>query len=104
MILHNYILYYGEPSYIGIFPLYMRLALIFLDFQTGSGSQTCAVLEIWEYQSHPSGILEKWQYKSDPPNIKYNYALLTFVGNGYHKRIASIVSQIAVVLSDGSVN
>ena len=45
MILHNYILYKAEPSYIGIFPLYLRMALIFTDFQTGSGSQPCAMLK-----------------------------------------------------------
>ena len=45
MILHNYILYWGEQSYIGIFPLYLRMALIFKDFLTGSGSQPCAVLK-----------------------------------------------------------
>ena len=26
---------------------------IFTDFPTGSGSQACAMLEIWEYQRHP---------------------------------------------------
>ena len=31
--MHNYILYYGEPSDIGIFPVYLRMALIFTDFQ-----------------------------------------------------------------------
>ena len=40
-------------EYIGIFPVYLRMALIFTDFPTGSGSQPCALLEICEYQSHP---------------------------------------------------
>ena len=43
----------GEPSDIGIFPVYPWMALIFTDFPTGSGSQPCALLEISEYQSHP---------------------------------------------------
>ena len=40
-------------SDVGIFPVYLRMALIFTDFQTGSGSQPCALLEICEYQNHP---------------------------------------------------
>ena len=46
-------LYQGEPGYVGIFPVYLRMALIFTDFPTGSGSQPWALLEICEYQSHP---------------------------------------------------
>ena len=38
IILHNYTLYKGESSYIGIFPVHLRMALIFTDFPTGSGS------------------------------------------------------------------
>ena len=36
IILHSYILYKGEPSYVGTFPVYLRMALIFTDFPTGS--------------------------------------------------------------------
>ena len=31
IILDNYISYYGQPSYIGIFPVYLRMPLIFRD-------------------------------------------------------------------------
>ena len=37
IILHNYILYQGELSYIGMFPVCLRMALIFTDYSTGSG-------------------------------------------------------------------
>ena len=40
--------------YIRIFPVYLRMALIFTNFPTGSGFQPCALLEICEYQRHPS--------------------------------------------------
>ena len=52
IILQNYILYWGESNYVGIFPVYLRIALIFTDFPTGSGSQACAFLEICDYQDH----------------------------------------------------
>ena len=45
IILHNYILYKGDPTYVAIFPVYVRMDLIFTDFPTGSGSPPCAVLE-----------------------------------------------------------
>ena len=32
-MLHNYILYQGEPSYAGIFPLHVRMTLILTDFR-----------------------------------------------------------------------
>ena len=32
------ILHYGEPSYVGIVPLYLRMSLKFSDFPTRSGS------------------------------------------------------------------
>ena len=38
IILHNYISYKRQPSYIGNFPVYLRMPLIFTDFPTGSGS------------------------------------------------------------------
>ena len=33
IIIHTYIFILGKPSYVGIFPLYLRMALIFTDFQ-----------------------------------------------------------------------
>ena len=53
IILHNYILYKGDPTYMAISPVYLRMDLIFTDFLTGSGSLPCAVLEICEYLMHP---------------------------------------------------
>ena len=52
-ILHNYILYKGDPTYEAIFPVYLRMDLIFTDFPTGSGSPPCTVLEIYKYLMHP---------------------------------------------------
>ena len=37
IILHNYILYKGDPTYVGIFTVNLRMALIFTDLPTGSG-------------------------------------------------------------------
>ena len=53
IILHNYILYKGDPTYVAIFPVYLRMDLIFTDVPTGSGSPPCAVLEICKYLMHP---------------------------------------------------
>ena len=53
IILHNYILYKGDPTYIGTFPVNLWMALIFTDLPTGSGSAPCAVLEICKYLMHP---------------------------------------------------
>ena len=53
IILHNYTLYKGDPTYVAIFPVYLRMDLIFTDFPTGSGSPPCAVLEICKYLMHP---------------------------------------------------
>ena len=36
-------------------PVYLRMALIFTDIQTGSGSQPCAILKICEYQRQAGG-------------------------------------------------
>ena len=33
IILHNYILYKGQPSYTGIFPVYLGMSPIYTDFQ-----------------------------------------------------------------------
>ena len=53
IILHNYILYKGDLTYMVIFPVYLRMDLIFTDFPTGSGSPLCVVLEICKYLMHP---------------------------------------------------
>ena len=42
IILHNYILYKGDPTYVGTFPVNLRMARIFTDLPTGSGSAPCA--------------------------------------------------------------
>ena len=49
IILHHYILYKGYPTYIGTLPVNLRMALIFTGLPTGSGSVSCAVLEICKY-------------------------------------------------------
>ena len=54
IILHNYILYKSDSTYIGTSQVNLRMALIFTDLPTGSGSAPCAVLEICKYQRHPS--------------------------------------------------
>ena len=53
IILHNYILYKGQPSYIIIFQVYLRIPLIFKDFPTGNGFLPSALQEICKYQGHP---------------------------------------------------
>ena len=53
IILHNYNLNKGDLTYVGTFPVNLRMALIFTDLPTGSGSAPCAVLEIFKYQGHP---------------------------------------------------
>ena len=53
IIWHNYILYKGDLTYVAIFPVYLRMDLIFTDVPTGSGSPPCAVLEICKYLMHP---------------------------------------------------
>ena len=76
IILHNYILDKGQPSYIGIFPVYLGMPLIFTDFPTVHMVETHFLFEnLWI--SEPSlGILEKFQRSSALPNIKYNCAAL----------------------------
>ena len=44
IILHNYILYNDDLTSIGTFLVNLRMALIFTDFPTRSGSSACAVL------------------------------------------------------------
>ena len=46
IILHNYIFYKGDPTDVRTFQVKLRMALIFTDLPTGSGSAPCAVLEI----------------------------------------------------------
>ena len=53
LTIKNYIVWLLRREINGIFQVYLRLALIFTDFPTGSGSQACALLEICEYQEHP---------------------------------------------------
>ena len=53
IILHNYVLYNHDLAFVGTFPGNLRMALIFTDFSTGSGSSAGAVLKICKYQSHP---------------------------------------------------
>ena len=72
IIRNYYILHKGEPNYIGIFPLYLRMALTFTDIPTGSG----ALLEISCYQKASLSELEKFQRSSALPNIKYNSSIL----------------------------
>ena len=50
MILYSYILYYEEPNYIQILPVYQRMALM---ATTGSGFQPCALVDIIKYRGHP---------------------------------------------------
>ena len=54
IILHNCILYNGDLTYAGTFSANLRMALIFTDFSTESGSSAHALLEICKYQRHPS--------------------------------------------------
>ena len=53
IILHNYILYEGELSYVGIFPVYLGMPLIFTDFQQCTWLKPTFCWKICEYQSHP---------------------------------------------------
>ena len=40
-------------QWLSIFPVYLKMDLMFTDFPTGSGSPPCAVLEICKYLMHP---------------------------------------------------
>ena len=46
IILHNYVLYKGDPTYVGTFPVNIRMTPIFTDFPTEIGSAPHAALEI----------------------------------------------------------
>ena len=54
----------------------MKMALIFTDFQTGSASWSCALLEICYCQGLSLSKLEKFKLISALPNIKFNYVVL----------------------------
>ena len=48
IILHNYNLYYGELIYIGIFLVYLRMALIFTNFLAEHGhSERASACDQW---------------------------------------------------------
>ena len=63
IILHNYLLYWGEANGVGTFPVYLTMVSIFTNFPAGSGSYLGVLLEICLYQSQ----LENFQYNSVPP-------------------------------------
>ena len=65
----------GDLTYVGTFPVNLRMALIFTDFPTGSWSPPCAVLEICKYQRHP---WVHWE-SSNVGRIIYNCAILFLV-------------------------
>ena len=77
IILHNYILYKDDPTYVAIFAVYLRMDLIFTNFPTG---KPCAVLEICKSDASLSQ-LGKLPRRSDQPYIKYNCAILFFGTN-----------------------
>ena len=54
-----------------------RIALIFTDVPTGSGSCSCALLEICEFLNK----LEISQHRLTLPNTKYNYTVSLFESN-----------------------
>ena len=51
IIMHNYIIYKGDPTY--VFPVCLRVYMVFTDYPTGSGYSPCGVLEICKYLMHP---------------------------------------------------
>ena len=53
IILHNYILYKGDPTYIGTLPVDSGMPLIFTDFQHSTWCRPTSCWKICEYQSHP---------------------------------------------------
>ena len=60
-----------DYSYVGNFPLYQRMALIFTDFLPA----TCTDKNLWISEASLSQ-LENFQHSSALPNFKYNYAVL----------------------------
>ena len=57
----------------GIFPVHQRMALIFTDFPTGSGSQSCALLEACGYQSNAQ---VNWKNSNvAQPSLGYNLVM-----------------------------
>ena len=75
LIPYNYTLLWVKPSYIGIFPVYLGMPLIFTDFQQCTWLRHTSCWKICEYQCHPLGILEKFQYSLALPSTKYNSLL-----------------------------
>ena len=56
IILQNSILYKGDPTYVGTSPVNLRMALIFTDLPTGSGSQPCPFQErTWDQKQVSRG-------------------------------------------------
>ena len=53
IILHNYILYKGDPTYVRTFPMDSVMPLIFTDFQQSTWCRPTSCWKICEYQSHP---------------------------------------------------
>ena len=53
IIIHNYISYWGDPSYVGIFPVDLGMPLIFTDFQQSTCLRPTSCWKICEYQRHP---------------------------------------------------
>ena len=49
-MLHMYILYKGEPNYLFIFPVHLRMAPMFADFPKLTAH---VLVEICEYKVHP---------------------------------------------------
>ena len=53
IILHNYILYNGNPTYVETFPVDSGMPLIFTDFQHSTCCRPTSCWKICKYQSHP---------------------------------------------------
>ena len=58
LYLHNYILYLREPTYVGTFPVYLGMSLIFTDFKRCTWLRLTPYWRICEDQSHSLGVLE----------------------------------------------
>ena len=66
IIPHNYILYYGEPTYVRIVPVYLGVPLIFTNFQQCSWLRPTSWSKICEYQGNPWKNYKKLQKPSCP--------------------------------------
>ena len=77
IILHNYILYNGDLTCVGTFPVDSGMPSIFTDFQHSMCYRPTSCWKIYKYISEPSlGLLGKFQHRSDHHYIKYNCAIL----------------------------